>query len=294
MLLGPAAVGPAKEAARAVAPATLDKGRSAPIRTTLPHRTEAEILAQRVQAPQPVRFATNPQILVIDYPDLRSQGMAFNRIAAFVEKAGLPRDRVLNDQDLAAAIQSENATTETYYYGHDYRLADIARFYAAADAQKMVLSADEERLRAIIAESGLLNDGAEVAVISVPREGSDPFVDASGRQSLLRHELSHGEFFTVPAYAAFARRFWAEEMNESDRAAFRGFLVRQGYDPKDEDLLINEMQAHLMHTTDMRYFNARDCGLPRPRVDALRALFADKMPDGWLRDAARTALPALP
>jgi hypothetical protein len=158
----------------------------------------------------------------------------------------------------------------------------------------MPLSDEEERLRGILSGAGMLHESAEGAVISIPREGSDPFVDASGRQSLLRHELSHGEFFTVPAYADFSRRFWNQEMAETDRAAFRNFLIRQGYDPKDEDLLINEMQAHLMHTTDMRYFNARDCGLPRARVDTLRALFAAKMPAGWLQDTARKSLTLLP
>jgi hypothetical protein len=220
--------------------------------------------------------------------------MALNRMAAFIEKAGLPRDRVLSDAELAAAIQAENATAETYYYGHDYRLADVARFYATADRQKMALVEEEERLRRIITGVGMMSETAEAGVISIPREGSDTFVDASGRQSLLRHELSHGEFFTVPAYAAFVRRFWSGNMTEQERAGFRDFLVHQGYDPKDEDLLINEMQAHLMHTTDKRYFSPNYVGLSRARADALRAQFVAGMPSGWLQDATRKTLPSLP
>ena len=292
VLFGPASVAP--EATRQPPAITAGVAQPPSPRMILPHRTEAEILAQQALVPIPVWFAANPRIMVLDFPDLLSQGMAFNRIAAFLEKAGLPRDRVLNDQELAAAIKAENATPETYYYGHDYRLADVVRFFAMADLQKFRLSAEEEALRAILVGSGMLTAKADGAVISIPREGSDPFVDASGRMSLLRHELSHGEFFTSPDYADFTRRFWAVDMNESDRAGFRGFLTRQGYDPKDEDLLINEMQAHLMHTTDIRYFNARDCGLPLARVNALRAMFAAKMPAGWLQDVARKAVASLP
>lgn len=255
---------------------------------------ERAILAQRAEDWIAVRFAANPRILVVDFPTLTAQGRAFNRMAAFLEKLGLPRDRVLDDQELNTAIGRDQATVETYYYGHDYRAADVARFFATADLQGVRLLPDERRLRGILQQEGLLAAGVNAAVISIPREGSDPFVDASGRASLLRHELSHGEFFTNPDYATFARRFWANDMSETDRARFREFLTRQGYEPHDEDLLINEMQAHLMHTTDVRYFNARDCGIPAPRVAMLRARFAETMPRNWLHEATALALPRLP
>ena len=251
-------------------------------------------MAQQVAVPTAVLFSGNPSILVIDYPDLKLQGSAFNRMAAFIEKAGLPRDRVLNDAELSAAILGEGATPETYYYGHDYRISDVARFFAVADRQRMELAPEEERLRGFLTGLGKLNETATGAIISIPREGSDPFVDISGRISLLRHELSHGEFFTTPAYAEYCRRFWAEVMAEGDRAAFRHFLTRQGYDPTDEDLLINETQAHLMHTTDVRYFNAQESGLSKARIEALRSLFLTKMPTGWLQEATAAVIKKLP
>ncbi len=306
MLFGPASVVPGKDTAPPLAPALVQPAVVVPalappaiappvvVHDVLPRRDEAEILAQRVAAPVPMWFGPNPRVLVVDYPDLHSQGMAFNRVAAFIEKAGLPRDRVLSDSELAAAIKAENATADTYYYGHDYRIADVARFYATADRQKIALAEEEERLRRIITGVGMMHEAAEAGVISIPREGSDTFVDPSGRQSLLRHELSHGEFFTVPAYAAFVRRFWRENLTEPERAAFRGFLTRQGYDPKDEDLLINEMQAHLIHTTDKRYFSPNYVGLSRTRAESLRTQFVTLMPPGWLQDAARKSLPSLP
>lgn len=255
---------------------------------------EREILAQRAEDWIAVRFAANPRILVVDFPNLTAQGRAFNRMAAFLEKLGMPRDRVLDEQELTIAITRDQATVETYYYGHDYRAADIARFFTTADLQGVRLLPDERRLRGILQQEGLLAANINAAVISIPREGSDPFVDASGRASLLRHELSHGEFFTNPDYAAFVRRFWANDMSETDRTRFREFLIRQGYEPHDEDLLINEMQAHLMHTTDVRYFNARDCGIPAARIAMLRARFVETMPRNWLHEATTLALPRLP
>ncbi len=293
-LFGPSAVVPSKDATRPPVAVSQAPVPSMVTRLIFPHRGETEILAQQVVLPAAVWFSSNPQILVVDYPDLKSQGSAFNRMAAYIEKAGLPRDKVLNDKELYAAILGEGATPQTYYYGHDYRIADIVRFFAAADRQKMELSQEEERLRSFLLGIEKLASSATGAIISIPREGSDTFVDASGRTSLLRHELSHGEYFTVPAYAEFCRRFWSHEMTESDRAGFRHFLSRQGYDTTDEDLLINEMQAHLMHTTDPRYFNARESGLSSARIKTLRLQFMAEMPPGWLQDAVRTVITKLP
>jgi hypothetical protein len=259
-----------------------------------PLRDENEILTERADRLIVVRFRANPRILVLDFPDLIAQGMAFNRIAAFVEKQNLSHDRVLTNPELAAAISADNATVGTYYYGHDYRAADLQRFFATADRQGMVLERPEQDLRSLLGREGLLTSGVDGAVISIPREGSDPFVDASGRASLLRHELSHGEYFTNPAYADFVNRFWTTDMTGADRESFVGFLSRQGYDPKNADLMVNETQAHLVFTTDARYFNASACGLPAARIATLRAAFVAQMPAGWLHDAAMASLGRLP
>ena len=257
-------------------------------------RGESDILAEKVDSITVTWFVPNPDILVIDFPNLTLQGQSFNRMAAFIEKRDLTREHVLNDGELADAIRSDNSTVETYYYGHDYRAADIRHFYAAVDAQHIPLSVPEQALRALLTREGFLAPDANKAVISIPRVGSDPFVDASGRQSLLRHELSHGEYFTNPAYAAYVKSFWSSRMTEADRKSFRGFLERQGYDPANEDLMANEMQAHLMNTTDRRYFNAPACGLPVARLNSLRSEFLAGMPHGWLRNAIAESKPKLP
>ncbi len=231
---------------------------------------------------------------MLDFPNLTAQGQAFNRMAAFIEKRGQSHDHVLDDSELADAIRADNSTVETYYYGHDYRAADIRRFYATVDSQRLKLWQPELELRALLTREGFLAGDANKAVISIPRKGSDPFVDASGRESLLRHELSHGEYFTNPTFATYVHTFWSSRMTEADRSTFRGFLNRQGYDPENEDLMANETQAHLMNTTDKRYFNASACGLPVARLAELRAAFLAGMPQGWLRDAMTTMTPRLP
>ena len=96
--------------------------------------TEAEISQHVTTALTVFRFADNPAILVLDFASLHEQGKMLNRVAAFVEKARLPHDRVLTDSELNAAIQAKGDTVETYYFGHDYAAASLARFFALADS----------------------------------------------------------------------------------------------------------------------------------------------------------------
>lgn len=264
-------------------PATQPQVASAPTHV-LPMVTEAAILVDQPQQLTLFRFAPNPHILVWDFPDLREQGLMLNRVAAFAEKQDLPHDRVLSDPELARAIAVHGDTIETYYYGHDYSAATLRQFFSAADRDHVTLDAEEERLRSLLTEQGLLAAGSTDAIITLPRLGADALVDMSFRKTILRHELSHGEYFTVPAYAAYAAHFWRDVMDAPARVAFAKFLVEQYYDPALGDLTINETQAYLMHTPDHRAFSAQALGMAPTTLGRLQAAFLLGMPPGWLRD----------
>lgn len=285
----PAPAPPTAEApAPPPAPARLDPSRLADV---------AAILASQATTLTVFRLADNPRILVLDFPSLAEQGRMLNRIAALVEKAGLPRDRVLTDAELASAIAERGETPETFYFGHNYRSADLARFFALAARDGIVLNEAERRLAELLAETGLAAAGpdgvlrpqAETAVISltaaeVPGRsaGGRVVVDAGVRAAILRHELSHGEFFTNPAFAAHVARWWRERLNEQERAAFRRFLAAGGYDPEVEEVMMNEAMAYLMHTPDPRFFSARALGVTAEALEDMRRRFREGMPETWL------------
>lgn len=230
------------------------------------------------------RFADNPHILVLDFASLREQGMMLNRVAAFVEKAGLPRDRVLTAQELAAAIRAAGDTVETFYLGHDYSAATLARFFATADSEHIRLDAQEQTLRALLNQEGWFAPGTAAAVISVPAVGPDPLITAATRAAILRHELSHGEFFSNPAYAAYVHRFWLTELTAVERAGVRKFLASGEYDDKAEELMYNEMQAYLMFTRDPLFFTPELIGMAPARLAELQSRFLAGVPKGWLRN----------
>jgi hypothetical protein len=253
---------------------------------------EAAILAHVTNDLTVFRLATAPDVVVLDFGSLHEQGLMLNRVAALVEKSGLPRDRVLSDDELLSAIRARGDTMETFYYGHDYAAASLARFFTLADRQRITLDSEEQRLRALLQQLGWFQPGALGALISLPRVGADANMTSSARAAILHHELSHGIYFTTPAYAAYVGRFWDNTLSDTERAGVVRFLAGEGYDVGEGDLMRNEMQAYLMFTADPHFFRPSDIGIDEARRIALQRTFLQGMPMGWLKDVLATDLAA--
>jgi hypothetical protein len=270
--------------ATATAPISAPPGVAATPAFHIETATEQQILDDVPTGLTIFRFADNPRILVLDFASLHEQGMMLNRVAALIEKAGLPRDRVLTEDELDAAIRAEGDTVETFYYGHDYAAASLVRFFALADSEQIKLDPQEETLRALLRQESWFTSGANAGLISLPAVGSDATVTASTRAAILRHELSHGEFFSNPVYAAYVHDFWLTALTEPERIAFRRFLGSEEYDASEEELMYNEMQAYLMFTRDPLFFTPAMAELTPDRLAELQARFLAGMPPGWLHD----------
>jgi len=251
----------------------------------IPGVTEAAMRAQSPAVRTVMRFAANPAVVVIDFPTLAEQGRMLNRMAAWAEKAGVPHDRLLRDAELDAAIQASGTTADTYYYGHDYRGSDVVRFFALADRDGIALRPEEQELRRLVQRAQAEPPGLGALITLVRAEAAND-VTPQARATILHHELSHGEYFTNPAYAAFVDAVWRGVLSPDERAAFRTYLAGEGYDTALEDLMRNEMQAYLMHTPDPQFFDPAKLGIPPGRLAQIRAGFLAGMPPGWLRDAA--------
>ncbi len=255
------------------------------------------ILENRAQTLTVFRLEPNHAIVVLDFPTLLQQGRMLNRVAALVEKAGLPRDRVLDDVALAGAIFERGESVESFYFGHNYRASDLVRFFTLAAAQGVALNDEEKRLAAILDDLGIAPRGPEglprlaeeAAIVTVPglaaaapERGVAFPIDASVREAILRHELSHGEFFTNKAYADHVAAWWRERLSPRERTAFRRFLAEGGYDPEIDEVMMNEAMAYLMHTPNPGFFAPDAIGLDPEAVARLRARFMEGMPETWL------------
>ena len=244
---------------------------------------EPTILAHVAEQLTVIRFALNPDIAVLDFPSLRMQGEMLNRVASLIEKAGLPRNQVLTDAALDYAIRERGDTAETYYYGHDYPAGALVEFFNLADREHVALDPEEERLRALVRQLGWFSPGAVGALISVTR--IDETVTETMRATILHHELSHGQFFSDPAYANYVHEFWLRAMTDEEREAIRRFLGSMGYDAGIEELMYNEMQAYMMFTYDPRFFLPSNVNMTPARRLQLQMAFLKGMPEFWLKPA---------
>jgi hypothetical protein len=277
---------PPVQQARLPAPAIVAAPPPAPPAFAPPLASEAEILADQPTQIAVYRFAPQPAVVVLQFPSLGEQALMLNRAAALIEKNGFPRDRVMPRAALDARIAAGGGTPDTFYYGHDYRAADLVRFLRLATD----LDGQEQALQSLVQKLGWQEQGAAGALISLVRQSSAPDLDATARATILRHELSHGVYFTDPAYAAYCQRFWSDVLTSEERAKFTAFLGREGYDTTLSDLIVNETQAYLVHTPDKRFFNANEIDVSEARVAELRRIFVAGMPPGWLRDSTRQPL----
>jgi hypothetical protein len=250
--------------------------------------TEAQIDAVQPCDIKVSYFAPDHDIVVIDFPSLTLQGLTLNRVAALVEKAKLPRDRVLNDAQLNQAIFDCGDTIESYYYGHDYKAADLQKFFSLADQEGIKLNPHEIWLKHLLKQLGWLTPGANGAIITLPAAGGP--ISEEMRAVILHHEISHGAFYTIPAYADYARKFWYS-LTQTDRDAFTNFLGSEGYDTADTTLMLNETQAYLIFTRDPHFFNGSVVNMNQAQVDTLREGFIANMPNIWLQPMANAALP---
>lgn len=263
----------------------------------------------RLPAPQPAHFDTILQastgslqvfsypgrqpIHIIDFPDLATQGRMFNRIVALVERIGIDHARVFDDNELSQFIRAVGKTEFTFAYGNDFLVSELVIFFNLAEHGGISLSPEEHALRNFLLEQGLMRERyrflqaahPNAVILSIPQtrnrqaEPIEPPVSSLARRTILMHEISHAEYYTNPNYRRWCRKFWREILAKPHKEAMFNFLLRAGYDPNNEELLINEAQAYLLHTPDPRAFSAELLGVSTADLELMRATFLQGYPD---------------
>lgn len=270
-------------------PVRTSVSQSAPGPVVLPALAIKTATMEQIRRHEPIdvsfiRLAENPHIVVVDFASLVRQGGMLDRVAALIEKADLPRDRILNAGELARAVKAGGDMEGGFYYGHDYSAASLTQFFAVVDRDHIHLSPEEAMLRRLLNELGWSQPGVVAGLISLPRVGADSKITAAARDGILIHELAHGEYFSNPEYAAYVHRFFLTVMTEAEREGFRGFLAHDGYDIGNPELVENETQAYLVFTPDPRFFMPSQVKMTQDRRAELRSVFLLNMRAGWLKD----------
>jgi hypothetical protein len=229
-------------------------------------------------------------IFLFDFPSLTDQGRMFNRIVALIERIGAPRSRVLSNEELSQLIRTLGRTEATLAYGNDFLISELVIFFNLAELGGIELNEHELALQQYIINQKLIRMRTgffqsiqpNAVILSIPQVSRDPslinLVTELARRTILAHELSHAEYYTNPIYTNYVRHFWGNILDNTERDAFRRFLERGGYNPDNKEMMINEMQAYLMHTPDPRAFNAETLGLAENRIATLQNKFKQGYP----------------
>lgn len=183
-----------------------------------------------------------PEILFFDIRDLKTQEKFFSRLAYFVEKEGY-KGRILSNEELEG---------KHGYNAHDYSAESMASFFNKAHSINFKLNPEEEILRSILIDNGLLfadleNEGYVKAgkggLVSISKE-----TPAWSRKRLLAHEGWHTLYFADDEFRNFvAACFYT--MDYKSRDFLVGFFRSQpslGYDVNDTYLLNNEFMAYVL------------------------------------------------
>ncbi len=249
------------------------------------------VLTRAVTSMTIYRLTENPSILVFDFPTLLQQGRMLDRIAAYVEKADTPRERLLDDVELEHSVRTIGETPQGYYYGHDYGADSLAHFFRLVDRDKVFLNEDERLLRQVLMQEGWFTPGLKGGLISLPVVGADRNITSAARSAILKHELAHGEYFANPDFAQHVHSFWTTLLTQAERDGIRKFLISQGYDGANAELMENEAQAYLIFTNDPQFFSPQIVGMSADRRAEIQHNFHSGMKPGWLKDFLTPQLP---
>ncbi|MCF7914725.1 MAG: hypothetical protein K9L66_06140 [Spirochaetaceae bacterium] len=177
-----------------------------------------------------------PSILVFDFRDYHIQAAFLKRLAFFVEKKG-SAGTLLSNRELEP-LHGWNA--------HDYRAADLAAFFQTAREQGFSLNPEEQLLKRILLEQGVIH---EVDGEFLP--GTGGFISLSQQSSsrlryiFATHEGYHGLYFASSRYRQAVHGVWTA-LSEDERQFWKLFLDWKHYNTEDVYLLENEFQAYLM------------------------------------------------
>ena len=179
------------------------------------------------------------KILFFDIKDYDIQDNFFRRLAYYVEKSGYKGQLWSNE-----VLEGKHG-----YNAHDYSADSLASFFNKATEESFVLNPEEELLKKILLENGLLvEDGRFVkaaggGLVSISRQ-----TDAFTRSKLLAHEAWHTLFFRDEAFRNFVAAVYYT-FDPDSRNFLIDFFKSQsglGYDTEDEYLMHNEFMAYIL------------------------------------------------
>jgi hypothetical protein len=196
------------------------------------------------------------QIHYVAFLSIENQDSAFDRLGLFVESK-INSGRVLNNRELRDAFRDGG---ETKGVGYDYRIADMCRFFTAAEKSSIILNELELSIRNDLLRLGFIayKDGGYVALKNIAVISSSPEVkERYGKRFMratVKHEYRHGLYMTDSFTRQEVSKAWNSLSSEIRKKIAELVSRLAGYDSNNDGLIISECYAHLMDdTSGLRY-----------------------------------------
>ena len=182
------------------------------------------------------------QVLLCGSADIAAINPALTRAGMFIEHAGTRGTIASRDTPDYAAYLRRIGGFDFMKDHPDPDRPDLLGFYAALDAacrrdQKLCPDAAEAALRGLLETAWAGKD--RFVVITFPHVG--PVAD----DEVVSHEILHAQLFTDDTYHRVVETYW-RDLDPAEKTRVRRSLARAGYDPDDDLLAANELQAYVL------------------------------------------------
>jgi hypothetical protein len=209
------------------------------------------------------RWDADARVFLLHFASAAAQRDAMGRASMFLEdldSRGTLVDRVPSGQRGGVAN----------YSGHNMRVGDLCRFLNLAkrtgeglhDAERRLVArlltadairTDKESGEYVSGFGGVpaskFGSGKGGGLVIAAVAGSS---DAGETRDAVLHEAMHMVFYGDEKFARSCRTFWEDQVDAFEKRAWMDFLKDLRYDVKDDELVVNELQAYMC--TERRMF----------------------------------------
>lgn len=177
--------------------------------------------------PYKVVKVAGQEIYHVEFDTMKRQDQTLNAVLLFSD------DPVFHGKILSPEALEQNKKDHTLAIGHNFSYATLEAFFTQAKEDGVVLPGDTQALLEFFQQLRVF--GREGGIISTAQDVQD-------RERVIKHEFSHGKYFSDPEYRKHVKRIWLG-LPQNTQQAIRSIFSQYNYNLADNDLVLREFAA---------------------------------------------------
>jgi len=181
--------------------------------------------------------------LVIDFSNIPQQYTMFSRLCCFTE-VKTTKGRIVSQNEANHLFSNYLEDIHTSGFGVNSSNHEVLSFLEKLASSPQTINEQELLLQDILSQHGM-NDGQLYGIAAISNYTHLGWLNLRARRSTLEHELLHSLYFLNEDYRAAVKKAW-HNLSTSERSYVIKDLKKCAIeqDLNDEDILLNEFQAH--------------------------------------------------